>query len=134
MSQENVKIVRWAYEELHAQRTVDVPGVDERIAPDYRFHGRSTFPGRTVYRLNEMTALWADLDETFTDHILVPKRYEDLGDHVLVTLEQTARLRGSKQEINETIYMLWLVIEGKIQETWTFTERTEALEATKMSG
>ena len=128
-----MQIVRWVYDELHAQRTVEVPGVDERIAPDYCFHGRSTFPGRTVYRLDEMTALWADLDETYTDHFLVPTHYEDMGDHVLATLEQTARLRGSNLEINQTIYMVWLIIEGKIQETWTFAERAEALEAAGLS-
>ena len=28
--------------------------------------------GQTVYRIDEMTALWADLDMTFADHSLVP--------------------------------------------------------------
>ncbi len=134
MSQENVELVRWAFEELHARRTVDVPGVEERIDPDYLFRGRSTFPGRTVYRLNEMPALWADLDETYTDHFLVPTHYEDLGDQVLVTLEQTARLRGSNQEINQTIYMVWFVVGGKLRETRTFGDKAEALESAGLSG
>ena len=133
MSQENVEKVRFAYEEGHARRTVDVPGFEERISPDYRFHGRPGFPGQTVYRLDEMTALWADLDATFTDHSLVPTHYEDMEPYVLVTLQQTARLRGSDQEISETIYMLWFVSEGKIKGTWTFTGRAEALEFAGLS-
>ena len=76
-----------------------------------------------------MTALWADLDMTFADHSLVPTHYEAIGTYVLVTLRQTARLRGSNQELNETIYQLWLLTEGMVQETWTYTQRAEALEA-----
>ncbi len=72
MSHESVEIVRWAYEEGLARRRVDVPGVEERFAPAYRFHPRPGFPGRTVYRLDELPGLWADLDTTFTDHRLVP--------------------------------------------------------------
>ena len=76
-----------------------------------------------------MTALWADLDATFTDHSLVPTQYEAVGTFVLVTLQQTARALDSDLEINDTIYQLWLLTDGKVQETWTFTERAEALEA-----
>ena len=126
-----MEIVRFAYEEGHARRTVDAPGFEERIAPEYRFHGRPGFPGQTVYRLEEMPALWADLDATFVDHSLVPTRYEDLEPYVLVTLRQTARLRGSDQRISETIYMLWFLSGGRIQETWTFTDKAAAIEAAK---
>ncbi len=133
MSQENVEIVRWAFEEGLAQRTVDLPGIGERVAPDYLFHTRSGFPGRTVYRLDELTELWADLDATFTDHSMVPTRYEEIGPYVLVTLQQTARLRGSDHEINLTLYQLWLLSGGKIQETWVFTYKEEALEAAGLS-
>ena len=129
MSQENVEIVRFAYEEGHARRTVDVPGLDELVSPDYRFHARPDWPGQSVYRLDEMTALWADLDATFANHSLVPTHYEDMGAYVLVTLQQTARLRGSDKKINDTIYQLWLLREGKVQETWTFTEKADALKA-----
>jgi hypothetical protein len=134
MSEKNVETVRWLYEKSHAQRTVDVPGIEERIAPDYSFHPRHGWPGRTVYRLDEMVDLWADLDTTFTDHSLVPQSYEAIGTaHVLVTLRQTARLRGSNQRIHETIYMLWHLAEGRAQETWTLTDKAQALEAAGLS-
>ena len=134
MSQENVKTVQWVYERGHAQRTVDVPGVEDRVASDYRFHPRPDFPGRAVYGLQELVDFWADLDTTFTDYSLVPQNYEPIGPaHVLVTMRQTARLRGSDQSINELIYMLWHLVEGKLQETWTFTDRAEAIDAAGLS-
>jgi ketosteroid isomerase-like protein len=129
MSKENVEIVRAVYEEGYAKRTVDLPSLRALLSPDYRFHTRPGWPGQAVYRLDEMTTLWADLDATLTDHSLVPTHYEAIGTYVLVTLQQTARLRGSNQELNETIYQLWLLTEGTIQETWTYTQRAEALEA-----
>ena len=130
MSNENVEVVRWAYENSHAQRSVDVPGIEERVTPSYTFHTREGWPGATSYRLAEMTALWADIDTTFSDHSLVPQSYEAIGStDVLVTLHQTARLRGSDHRINETIYMLWRLVDGRAEETWTFTDRAKALEA-----
>jgi hypothetical protein len=130
MSKKNVEVVRWAYENSHARRTVDVPGIEERVTPGYTFHPRDGWPGPMAYRLDEMTALWADLDSTFSDHSLVPQSYEAIGStDVLVTLHQTARLRGSDHRINDTIYMLWRLVEGRADETWTFTDRAMALEA-----
>ena len=81
-----------------------------------------------------MVELWADLDATFTDYSLIPESYEPIGpDHVLVTLRQTARLRGSDQRLVESLYMLWQLSEGKVQETWTFTDRMQALAAGGLS-
>ena len=134
MSEENVEIVRWVYEEGHAQRTVDILGSEDRVASDYRFHTRPDFPGRSAYRIDQMVELWADLDATFTDYSLIPESYEPIGpDHVLVTLRQTARLRGSDQRLVESLYMLWQLSEGKVQETWTFTDRMQALAAGGLS-
>ena len=122
-----MEIVRWVYTNTHAKRTVDVPGAKERVAPDYVFHPRRGFLGRTDYRLDEMVDLWADLDATFTDHSLVPAAYEAIGSaHVLVTLQQTALLPGSDQRLTDTIYMLWHLSEGRVRETWTFTDETQA--------
>lgn len=130
MSEENVEKVRWAYEESMAKRTVDVPGADERVAPGYRFHARHGFPGRLLYTLDEMPALWADLDATFSDHSLVPENYEAIGsDYVLVTVKQAATLRGSDQRIDQTIYHLWRIVDGMLDETWTFTDEDAARKA-----
>ena len=98
----------------------------------------SSIPDRTfragAYRLDQLVDFWAELDTTFIDHGLIPQGYEPIGPaHVLVTVRQTARLRGSDQRLIETLYMLWHLAEGKLQETWTFTDRAQALEAAGVS-
>ena len=133
-SQEAVEIVRWLYEKSHAQRRVDLPGIETRVAPDYRFYARPGFPGRPSYRMDEMPALWADLDTTFSDYSLVPEHYETLGSYVLVTLRQAARMRGSEQRINSLVYHLWFLSDGMVQETWTFGTESEAREAVGQPG
>jgi hypothetical protein len=130
MSEENVELVRWVYEKSHARRTVDVTGSEERVSPGYRFHTRPAFPGPPAYRLDQMVDLWADLDATYTDYSLVPEVYEPIGpSHVLVTLLATTRLRGSDRQLVEHLYMLWRVTDGRVQETWTATDREQALKA-----
>ena len=130
MSEESIELVRWFYEQGYARRTVDPPGFEDRLASDYRFHTRPSFPGPAAYRLDQLADLWADLDATYTDYSLVPKSYEPIGPaHVLVTLLQTARLRDSGDQIDETLYMLWHLSDGKAQETWTATDREQVFKA-----
>jgi hypothetical protein len=93
------------------------------------------FPGGSAYRLDQLVEFWADLDATFTDYSLIPQSYEPIGPaHVLVTLRQTARLRGSDEQLTELIYMLWHLTEGKARETWTSTDREQVLAAGGVSG
>ncbi|MCB0874953.1 MAG: hypothetical protein R2718_13155 [Solirubrobacterales bacterium] len=134
MSEANVEIVRWLYEEGHAKRTVDAPGAEDRVAPDYVFHSRPDFPSRPAYRLDQLPEFWADLDATFDDYSLTPLSYEPIGPaHVLVTMEQAARLRGSDQRLSELVYMLWHLTDGKAKETWTSTVREQVLEVAGLS-
>lgn len=126
MSRENVEIARLAYES-YARRAVD--RFRDRFADDFRFHTRAEFPGRSVHSLDEMPQIWADLDETYTEYSLVPGDFVDLGDYVLVTLTQSARLRGSDARIEMTIYHLWHIRDGKAREAWTYSDRAEAVEA-----
>ena len=93
MSQENVEIVRLAYREGYERRTVE--NVRELAADDFCFHTRPGWPGRSLYRFDEVLEFWADLDDTFTEYSLVPERFAAVEDYVLVTLRQSARMRGS---------------------------------------
>ncbi len=133
MSQEYVEIVRFAYEEGLAKRTTDHPDTPERFADDFRFHARRGFPGRPVYRLDQVTELWADLDATFTDYSIYPDGYESIGEYVLVRIRQSARLKGSDKRLDDTLYHLWHVVDGKAKEGWAYGRREEALEAAGLS-
>ena len=88
-----------------------------------------------AFRLRPPTAStrWSTsgLTSNFDDYS--PQGYESLGPaYVLVTLRQTARLRGSDQHLVEPLYMLWELAEGKLQETWAYTDKAQALEAAEL--
>ncbi|MDQ3729060.1 MAG: nuclear transport factor 2 family protein [Actinomycetota bacterium] len=127
MSQENVEIVRRAYEESYAQRSVEP--TREFASDDFRFHARADFPGQTSYGIDEMTKLWSDMDETYSEYSLKAEEFVDHGDYVLVSLAQSARLRGSETRVESAVYHVWEVREGKVIAAWGFSDRAEALEA-----
>src|SRR5688500_1461105 len=131
MSEENVEMVRVAYDVAYAERSVD--GVRDQFAKSFVWHSRPEWPGKTTYRVDEMPDLWADLDETFSEVELVPVEFEEVTDgYVLVTVQQSARLRDSDERVETTIWHLWRV-QGMPQEGWVFGERIEALKAAGLS-
>lgn len=127
MSRENIEVVRLAYEVAYVQRSVE--GVRDRFAPDFVFHSRPEFPGRQLYRFEEITQLWADLDETYSDYSLVPLEFEEVGDYVIVMLQSSARMQGSEVRVEGKVWHVWLVVDGKPQEAWTFGSRNEVVGA-----
>jgi ketosteroid isomerase-like protein len=129
VSEDHVEIVRMAYEVGYLNRRVDVPGVGDRFEDGYLFHTRPGFPGRLAYRKDEMTELWADLDSTYMDYELSPENYETIGGDVLVRSRQSARLRGSEVRLDESVFHLWRLRDGKVIETWTYSNEQDALAA-----
>ena len=127
MSQENVDLVRRLYEESY--RTRNIESTRDSVSEEFRFHTRPEWPGRAVYGRDEMPEVWADLDETFSEYSLVPQEFEHLGDYVLVTLNVSASFRQGEIRLEEALYHLWKVREGKAIEAWTYGEKDEALEA-----
>ena len=127
MPDEHVQLVRRAYEEGYSRRSVDP--VRDITAAAFRFHMRPGFPGRPSYGADEMTDIWADLEDTFSEYSIAPEAFESLGRHVLVTLRQNARMRGSDAWIDNTVWHLWDVTGGILREAWTFDDRAEAVAA-----
>jgi predicted SnoaL-like aldol condensation-catalyzing enzyme len=127
MSQENIELVRAAYREGYQHRTVEP--LRDTVAGDFRFHMRRGWPGRPVYRFDEMTQIWADLDETYSEFRLAPEDYAAVGDYVLVTIRQSARMRGSDSRVESTIWHVWRITDGLVREAWTFDSEKDALEA-----
>lgn len=128
MSQANVEAVRLAYDVAYAERNIE--SVRAAVAAGWVFHGRSEFPGRQEYGLEEMPQLWADLDETYSEFSLTPEEFTPVGDdHVVVEVRTSARLRGSEARMEATQYHVWRVQAGKVRETWAYNTRQEALDA-----
>jgi hypothetical protein len=132
MSREKVDLIRDAYKEGYETRSVE--GMRDRVAPGFRFHMRPGFPGRPVYLFDEMPQIRADLDDTFTEYELVPEDFISLGDYVLVTIRQSARVRESDTRIETTVWHLWHIEAGKVLEACTFDDREEALRVVGASG
>jgi hypothetical protein len=76
-----------------------------------------------------MTQIWADLDETYSEFRLVPEDYAAVGDYVVVTIRQSARMRGSDARVESTIWHVWRITGGVVQEAWTFDSEEDALKA-----
>ena len=130
MSQENVDLVRLAYDVAFAQRSIE--GVRHAFPEDYVFHTRAEWPGRRLYRMNEMTQLWADLDDIFSEYSLVPEEFATVGDdYVVVTIKVGFRMRGSDARIEQRVFHVWNVRDGKPRETRAFGNRDEARRATQ---
>ncbi|MDQ4040660.1 MAG: ester cyclase [Actinomycetota bacterium] len=127
MSRENVEAVRLAYEVAYVERSVEK--VRDAYDEDYVFYTRPEWPGRNAYRTDEMPELWADVDQTYSDFSLAADDFEAIGDYVVVTVKQSARLRGSDARIDDTIYHVWHVLNGRPRETRGYSGRDEALEA-----
>jgi ketosteroid isomerase-like protein len=127
MSQENVAAVRHAYEVVYAARNVAnvLAAVDENFA----WHQSPEWPGRSQYSLEDLPQLWADLDDTYTEFSIVPEEFAPVGEYVVVTARTRARMRGSDARIERTLYHVWHVRDGKLQEVRVYRTTAEALEA-----
>ena len=124
-------MVRVAYDVAYIERSVD--GVRDSFADDFVWHSRPEWPGKPTYGIDEMPEVWADLDETYSEFEVVPAAFEEIADgYVLVTLEQSTRLRGSETRVKSAIWHLWRV-DALPRETWVFGERAAALEGAGLS-
>jgi ketosteroid isomerase-like protein len=128
MSQENIQIVREAYDVAFGQRNVE--GVMGRFAPDFTWHQRAEWPGRPTYGASEMPQLWADLDETYPDMNLMPVEFVDAGEYVVVTVETSSGLRGSDARVESMIWHVWRMRDGLAVEGWAYGTQQQATEAT----
>ena len=131
MSQENVEAVRLAYEVAYVERSIE--NVRERFDENFVWHSRPDFPGRAEYRADEMSRLWAELDETYTEFSLVTEDFMPVGAYVVATIRTGTRMRGSDARIDTTSYHVWHVPDGKPREAWSYGTREEALEAVGLS-
>jgi uncharacterized protein len=132
MSQENVEIVKRAYE---AYSRGDLDAVVADIAPDAEYHSTGTIPGFAgVYQGAEeyrrfLSWIWEEFDEPQVNaHEII-----DAGDQVLMSL--TNRGRG-KQSGATVSWHMWLVVtmqDGKLVRAQGFTSKDQALEVVGLS-
>ena len=127
MSQADLDLVRLAYDICWAARTIEP--LKDRFAEGFTWQQRFEWPGRSDYGRDEMTALWADLDETYSEFELTPTDFTDCGEHVLVFVKTRARLRSSEAWVEGTLYHVWHLHDGLALGTRVFSDPSEARHA-----
>jgi uncharacterized protein len=132
MSQENVEMVRRAYE-AYSQGNID--GAVADFAPDCRYTAAGIIPDRTgVFHgpegykefigwvRGEFDDVQAEVDELI-----------DAGDTVVVESTLRGRGRQSGAETKFTFWQVWTMENGKFARGRGFASRAEALEAAGLS-
>jgi ketosteroid isomerase-like protein len=127
MSEENVEIVRQAYEAL-ARRDWDALFADAH--PDFvvQTQLQGSFRGR-----DEAQRFIEDEIGAFQTWTAEPVEFFDGEDRVVVFVTNRAQPSGSSAEIEITIGHLWTLRNGAVLSLETFPKRHDALEAAGLS-
>ena len=131
MSQENVEIVRPAYEawnggDLDAALRDTHPGVE--FVQDTRIPGAVNLTGRSEVRT------WLDsFHETWESFRIAPERIEAVGSRVLVVARISAKGRMSEAEVEQRVGHVLTLEDGQITRWESYADAADALEAVGLS-
>jgi ketosteroid isomerase-like protein len=133
MSQENVEVVRRAYE---AFSRAGVDALLEYVHPDAEYDMSATigpyagmYYGRAAIRnlLTDYFGTWESVRLEPEDFIEVDE------DRVVVPFRLHGRGKGSGVEVEAQMIQVWTVRDGKAVRVAAYNDRTEALEAAGLS-
>jgi ketosteroid isomerase-like protein len=123
MSRENVEIVRrFLVGDFDEALTHADPGIVWNPVEE------SSSQGHDAVRAS--TARWAG---EWDDYELIPEEFADMGDRIVVTVRFRGRGRASGIEIDDRLYEVHTLRNGKIVRMDQFAERSEALAAAQRS-
>jgi ketosteroid isomerase-like protein len=127
MSEENVEVVRRAYE---AGNRGDVEAALADYHPEIEVIDDPRIPGaKTIRGVAEIKRYFESMTRYWESVRVVPERLVDLGDDVFVLGRMTARTRRGGPEIERALDSMVTLREGKIIRIRVFSGRAEALEA-----
>ena len=128
MSQENVEIVRHAYERFVT--TGEISG--EALAPDFVWD-MSNFDGWPEQQVYEGVAGARSFLETWTgawdDWILEVDALHDAGDKVVAFVRQSGTSKAAGMPVEMSFAQVWTVRDGREARMDMYSDRSEALEA-----
>jgi ketosteroid isomerase-like protein len=127
MSQANVEVVR-SFTEAYL-RGDHVQAV-AHLAPDVVYEVGQELPAR---RPDELLAMWRRWEAEWERIELTPEEYIDAGDQVVVAVQYSGRARASGIELEDRLFEVHTLRDGKIARKREFKTRSEALEAAGMS-
>jgi ketosteroid isomerase-like protein len=127
MSEENVEIVRRAYDALDGR---DWEALFSDTRPEFRMETQlqGSYRGREAVQ-----AFLEDQDDSFGSWSTEPQEFFDTKDQVAVIVKVTAKPKGSSAAIEIKNGHLWTLQGGAILSLTTFPKPGEALEAAGLS-
>jgi ketosteroid isomerase-like protein len=142
MSQENVEIVRRAYEGSNRYHRAKAGGdpaeieaaweaAREWMAPDVEYREDPNWPGARTYRGldGECRSVWDEYYKEFGEQIFEPEKFLDSGDPVVTILRYAARGTSSGAAVEMRQGHLHTLRDGKVVKWEIFFNPQEALEA-----
>jgi ketosteroid isomerase-like protein len=127
MSEENVEIVRLAYERLNGG---DIDGLIELCSSDFQLDMSERVFNPAVYEGHEgIRRFHVEVLEVWEEFEWEPKRLVQSGDQVVALLHAHGRGRGSGLEIDRRIAMLWTVRESEAISLRLYVDEADALGA-----
>jgi ketosteroid isomerase-like protein len=128
MSQENVEIVRRAYE---AFAQGDIEAALAMCQPDIQVedHERSLETPTSYHGRDGFLTLFATVNEGFSDVRYTPEELTDVGDRVLVEVRRTGRGRASGAQVEERQFHVWDMVAGRAARFRVYLDRNQALES-----
>jgi ketosteroid isomerase-like protein len=127
MSQENIELLRQGYEAMSRR---DIDAMLAVVDPEIEIRDRPEAPDARTYRGHEgaVYALGVSFD-AFDDFHLVPERFYDADDKVVVVLRMEGTGRVSGAPVEERIAHLWKIRDGRAISLRVFSDPADALAA-----
>jgi ketosteroid isomerase-like protein len=131
MSQENVEIVRGAYE---AYGRSDLDAAYAYLHPEIEFHTYAESPEAGVYRGREAVRRYNEgLFGRFERFRAEIEEVVEAGERVVVVSTQYAVPKGGEREIAVRMTEVWTIRDALLAERHSYSTRSEALEAAGLS-
>ena len=131
MSQENVEMVRAAYE---AANRGEFETANSYMHPEIEFHTYPQSPEAGVYRGREAVRRYNEhLFEQFESIRFEIDELVDAGDRVVVVTTQHAVPKGGQQEMSVRVTEVWVARDGLLAERRSYSTKHEALKAAGLS-
>ena len=132
MSQENVEIVREAYERfvVTGEFVADL-GTDDFVWDMSNYHG---WPEQQVYEgVDGARAFLREWIDAWEDWELELEALHDAGDRVVALVRQRGRSKEGGMPVEMAFAQVWTLRDGKQARTEVYSERAEALAAVGLS-
>jgi uncharacterized protein len=127
MSEQNVELIRHAYEEFAREGTAAIP--THLLAPDFELVPVPAFPSGPFRGPHATVDFSNEFDAMFDEYRIEPEEIIDLGERVVVLARFRGRGKGGGVPIVEAHAHVWTMHDGKALRAEFYSKRAEGLEA-----